>query len=97
MGWRINVVYSLRGLAAATRGRDLEAAARLLGAADMIEEEIGEDIQGYAATIFTETGARVLDRLDDPQIAAAYAAGRATSQPEAVAHALAAVAERAPL
>jgi len=98
-GWRINIVYALRGLAAATawvRG-DLEAAARMLGAADMIEEEIGEDIQGYAATIFTETGARVLDRLDDPQIAAAYAAGRATSQPEAVAHALAAVAERAPL
>jgi tetratricopeptide (TPR) repeat protein len=98
-GWRINVVYTLRGLAAATAqvSGDLDAAARMLGAADAIEEEIGEDIQGYAASIFAETGARLFDQLDEPQIAAAYASGRAMSQPDAVAHALATVGERAPL
>jgi predicted ATPase/class 3 adenylate cyclase len=97
-GWRINVVYSLRGLAAtAAAGGGLETAARLLGASDVIEEEIGEQIQGYAARIFAETATQVHDGLGEPSIAAAYAEGRATSQADAVTYALAAVPERAPL
>ena len=46
-GWRINVGYTLRGLAGvlATRG-ELEPAARLLGAADGIEEQTGETLPG---------------------------------------------------
>ncbi len=97
-GWRINVVYSLRGLAATSAaGGDLETAARLLGASDVIEEEIGEQIQGYAARIFEETVKLVRARLDDPRIADAYAAGRAMDQTAAAAYALATVAERTPL
>ena len=97
-GWRINVVYSLRGLAAtAAAGGGLETAARLLAASDVIDEEIGEQIQGYAARIFAETATQVHDRLGEPSIAAAYAEGRAMSQADAVAYALAAVPERTPL
>jgi hypothetical protein len=97
-GWRINVAYWLRGLAATAGARgDLEAAARLLGAAETIEEEIGERVQGYARRIYTKTAAQVLERLDQPQIAAAHAAGRAMSQADAVEYALTNVAEQAPL
>jgi len=97
-GWRINLVYTIRGLAATAAARaDLDAAARLLGAADVIEEEIGERPQGYAVRIYAETAAPVLDRLDEPQIAAAHAAGRAMSQADAVAFALTTVSEQAPL
>ena len=97
-GWRINVVYSLRGLAAtAAAGGDLERAARLSGASDVIEEEIGERIQGYAARIFEQTASLVRNRPDEPPIDTAYSAGRAMSQADAVAFALATVPERAPL
>ena len=96
-GWRINVVYSLRGLAAtAAAGGDLERAARLSGASDVIEEEIGERIQGYAARIFEQTASLVRNR-DEPPTDAAYSAGRAMSQADAVTYALATVPERAPL
>jgi tetratricopeptide (TPR) repeat protein len=97
-GWRINLVYTIRGLAATAAARaDLDAAARLLGAADVIEEEIGERPQGYAVRIYADTAAPVLDRLDEPQIAAAHAAGRAMTQADAVAYALTTVSEQAPL
>ncbi len=44
-GLRVNVALSLRGLAAATAVRgDLESAARMLGAAETIEEQIGEEM-----------------------------------------------------
>jgi tetratricopeptide (TPR) repeat protein len=97
-GWRINVVYSLRGLAAtAAAGGDLERAARLSGASDVIEEEIGERIQGYAARIFEKATSLVRNQLDEPPIEVAYSAGRAMSQADAVAFALATVPEQAPL
>jgi predicted ATPase/class 3 adenylate cyclase len=97
-GWRINLVYTIRGLAATAAARaDVDAAARLLGAADVIEEEIGERPQGYAVRIYAETAAPVLDRLDEPELAAAHAAGRAMSQADAVAFALATVNEQPPL
>jgi tetratricopeptide (TPR) repeat protein len=97
-GWRINVVYSLRGLAAtAAAGGDLERAARLSGASDVIEEEIGERIQGYAARIFEKATSLVRNQLDEPPIEVAYSAGRAMSQADAVAFALATVSGQAPL
>ena len=97
-GWRINVVYCLRGLAAtAGAGGDLERAARLLGASDVIEAEIGEQVQEYAAPIFTETTALVRARLDEQAIEAAYSGGRAMSQADAAGYALATVPEQAPL
>ena len=78
-GWRINVVYSLRGLAVTSAaGGDLEAAARLLGASEVIEEEIGERIQGYAARIFDETADPCVHaRIGEPSIGTAYGEGRA--------------------
>jgi predicted ATPase len=97
-GWRINVVYALRGLATtAAAAGDLERAARLLGASETLEEEIGEELQGYAARIYKETASLVHARFDEPPIEAAYSAGRAMSQADAVTYALAAVPERAPL
>jgi predicted ATPase/class 3 adenylate cyclase len=97
-GWRMNVVYSLLGLATtAAAGGDLERAARLLGASESIQEEIGEQVQGYAVRVFAETTTLVHARLDEPPIGAAYNAGRAMSQADAAASALAPLAEQAPL
>jgi predicted ATPase/class 3 adenylate cyclase len=97
-GWRINVVYCLRGLSAVAAGDDLESAARLLGAAEAIHEQIGQDIEGYAKRAFDHAQSRVHESLGEPAVAAAYAAGRAMSEADAVAYALGAVvAERAPL
>ena len=97
-GLRIIVAYTLRGLAAifAARGEVL-AAARMIGAAVTIEEVMGHTLEIYAAPVYTESAAPVLDRLSEPGIAAAYADGRAMSHLEAAAFALEAVAERAPL
>ena len=46
-GWRINIAYCLQGLgsAAAERG-DAETAARLFGAAEGVEERVGEQDPG---------------------------------------------------
>ncbi len=41
--------------------------------------------------------APVVDRADEPEIAAAWAAGRAMSESDAAAYALATVAEQTPL
>jgi tetratricopeptide (TPR) repeat protein len=96
-GWRINVAYALRGLAGvlAMRG-EIGPAAQLLGAAAAIEEHTGEAMQGYAVDAYTKAAAPVLDRLDEPDVAAAYAAGRAMTQADAAARALATVSEAAP-
>lgn len=97
-GWRINVVYTLRGLggALAMRG-ELDAAARLLGASAALQERIGEVLQGYSVEAYDEVSKPVLDRLDDPEIAAAYAAGRAMSEADAASFALATVGREASL
>jgi predicted ATPase/class 3 adenylate cyclase len=97
-GWRVNVVFSLRGIAATVLARDdLEAAGRLLGAAESLHERIGEDIPEYAKEAFDPAAARVYERRGEPAIATALAAGRAMSEADAVAYALATVAERVPL
>jgi hypothetical protein len=94
-GLRPFVAYSLRGVAAtaAVRGH-LEVSARLLGAAGRIEEEIAWQMQAYERDAFDEAVASVLERADDPEIASALAAGRAMSDSEAAAYALATVAEQ---
>ena len=96
-GWRINVAYALRGLSSVLAARgELTAAARVLGAALTVQEETGEVLQGYAVTPFEAASAPVRASLDDPEIAAAYAAGTAMRYDDAAAYALGAVAESAP-
>ncbi len=97
-GWPLNIAYCLRGLgSAAVASGDVEAAARLLGAAESVEERIGELTQPYARRAFDEAAATVRERLEEPAIAAALAAGRALSEADAVSFALATAAEGAPL
>jgi tetratricopeptide (TPR) repeat protein len=97
-GWRLNVAYSLCGLASVLAARgELEAAARLLGASEMLQELIGEKPSLYAVRIYNDYAAPVLEQRAEPEIAAAWHAGRAMSEADAAAYALAAVAEPAPL
>jgi predicted ATPase/DNA-binding SARP family transcriptional activator len=88
-GWPINIAYSLRGLGgvAAAKGH-VETAARLLGAAEGVQERTGDQTQPYAIRAFDETAAPVRKRLSEPAVAAAWAAGRAMSEDEAVSFAL---------
>src|SRR5262249_20242133 len=89
-GLRTHVAMSLRGLAAATAGHgELEAAARLLGSADRLLEETGYAMENHERDVPAQLLALVLDRADDPEIAAALAAGRAMTDSEAAAYALA--------
>jgi len=97
-GWQINIAYCASGLAsiAAARG-DTETAARLFGAAEGVKERVGAQIQPYARPAYDQGAALVRDRLAEPAIAAAWAAGRAMSEGDAVSFALATAAELAPL
>jgi hypothetical protein len=84
----------LRGLAtsAVVRG-EFELAARLLGAAEAIDEKSGwPDMDAHERQAVAATTA--LSRSDAPEIAAAREAGRAMSDSEAAAYALATVAEQ---
>jgi predicted ATPase/DNA-binding SARP family transcriptional activator len=96
-GWRSAVAVSLRGLAAsvAVRG-DLESAARLLGASETLEEQIGEAMHTlpHARSAFEEAVAPVVDGADEPDIAVGWASGRAMSESEAAAYALATITEQ---
>jgi predicted ATPase/class 3 adenylate cyclase len=93
-GMRVNAALSLRGLAATTAVRgDLESAARILGAAETLQERTGETLPAwYERPAFEGPLAPVLERADEPLIAAALAAGHAMTESEAAAHALANVA-----
>jgi predicted ATPase/class 3 adenylate cyclase len=97
-GWQINIAYCARGLACigAARG-DTNAAARLLGAAESVEERVGAQIQPYARQVFDQGAALVRERLGDPAIAAAWSTGRAMTEEEAASFALATAAELEPL
>jgi hypothetical protein len=89
-GLRVHVAVSLRGLAAAAvADGDLEAGARLLGAADKREEETGWMMEPYERDTFASDVAPVVARANEPEIAAALAAGRVMSDSEAVAFAVA--------
>jgi len=74
-----------------------EEAERIFRELGNIEELTLEPVQGYAVRIYTETAAPVPQRLSEPEIGSAYAAGRAMSYTEAASFALNAVAETAPL
>ncbi len=93
-GMRVNAALSLRGLAAATSVRgDLESAARMLGAAETLQERTGEKVPApYERPAFEEALAPVVERADEPLIAAALAAGHAMTESEAATYALATVA-----
>ena len=94
-GLRVHVAVSLRGLAAAAAGRgELEPAARLLASADRMLDETGHLMEDYEREAFEDALAPVLDRADEPEIAAAWAAGRAMSEADAAAYALATVAKQ---
>ena len=97
-GWQINIAYCLRGLGStAAARRDVETAARLFGAAENVEERAGEQLQPYALRAFDQRAAHVRERLAEPPVAAAWEAGRAMSEADAVSFALATAAELAPL
>ena len=93
-GWPLNIAYCLRGLGCvAVANGEIETAARLLGAAESVEERIGELTQPYARRAFEEAATAVHERLEQPAIAAAWASGRALSEADAVSFALATAAE----
>jgi predicted ATPase/DNA-binding SARP family transcriptional activator len=92
-GYRINVMYALPGIAAVMAAQErTEDAASLLGAAEKAHEQMGEDVQPYARKVFDEANRFVLERREEPAIAAAWVEGRAMSEADAIAFALAAVA-----
>jgi predicted ATPase/class 3 adenylate cyclase len=96
-GFRARVGVCLRGLAAtAAAAGQLEAAARMLGTADRIDDETGFLWDTVERDAFDEVAAPLLDRVDEPEIAAALAAGRAMSESDAAAYALAWVADQPP-
>jgi len=96
-GLRPHVALSLRGLAgtAAAAGA-LEAAARMLGAAETIEAETGWVLDAYEREAFAEAVGQVLAHADEPELAAAWTAGRAMTDSDAAAYALATAAGRTP-
>ena len=72
----------------------LEPAARILGAAEAIDEQIEYTMAPYERLALANAVASVVDRVDEPEIAAAWAAGRAMNEADAAAYALATVAKQ---
>jgi hypothetical protein len=75
---------------------ELDASARLLGAAETLHERLGQPLDPYARA-YDECSAPVRERVREPELAAAWAAGRALSEEDAAAYARMTVAELAPL
>ena len=98
VGWHQNVAWSLVGLgcALATLGK-LDTAARLLGAGEALSEPLGQPPDEYAVRAFDECSAPVRERLDEPELAAAWGAGRALGEADATAYALNTVADQVPV
>jgi hypothetical protein len=94
-GVRPAAVHALWGLAATTAlSGDLTTAARLLGTAEAVSEEIDEQLLDYERTVCDEALALVISRANDAEIGTALATGRAMSESEAAAHALAMLADQ---
>ena len=89
---------SLRGLAAAAAVRgEVESAARMLGAAEAIENETGwPSMDRYEREAVEEGITLVHDRLNEPEISAAWAGGRVMSESDAARYAVATVSDRTP-
>src|SRR5262249_1371562 len=78
-GWHAALPVGLRGLAAGAAARgELAAAARVLGAAEAIEAQIGEEahLHPYAREAFAAALAPLVERASEPELAAAIAEGR---------------------
>jgi len=96
-GARPAVAHALWGLAATTAlSGDLRSAALLLGTAETVSEEIGEQLDGYERAVCDEAVAPIMSLANDPDIATALAAGRAMSESEAAAYALAMISSGRP-
>jgi predicted ATPase/DNA-binding SARP family transcriptional activator/Tfp pilus assembly protein PilF len=89
-GLRPSIPISLRGLAAAAAVRgELESAARMLGAAEAIEESANwPGLERYERAALAVAIAPVIEQIADPEIAAAWAAGRSMSESEVAQYAL---------
>jgi predicted ATPase/class 3 adenylate cyclase len=90
LGWKENVDYCLVGLASVSAAAEkLERAARLLGAADALGEEIHLKLEPYAESTRARTAHELASRLGPDRFAAWVAEGRSLSFSEAVSLALA--------
>jgi predicted ATPase/transcriptional regulator with XRE-family HTH domain/Tfp pilus assembly protein PilF len=87
LGRREGVAASLEGLAAVALGEGQpERAARLLGAATALRETIGAPLPPAARPSYERTRSGITAQLDPATFAAAWAAGRTMSLPEAVSY-----------
>ena len=97
-GWHLIVAWTLGGLGSALAALgELDASARLLGAAEALHERLGQPLDEYGVRAYDECSAPVRERVGEPELAAAWAAGRALTEADAGAYALMAIAELAPL
>jgi predicted ATPase/class 3 adenylate cyclase len=88
-GWRENVAYCLVALAAvAVAGNEGEPAARFLGQANRLAEEVNLEFLQYAEQIRVETHEALQSRLPGNQLDSLLAEGRTWSVDEAVAAAV---------
>ena len=89
-GWKEYVDYCLVGLASVSAAaEELERAARLLGAAEALGEEIHLRLEPYAESTRAKTARELDSRLGHDRFAACLAEGRSLSFDEAVSLALA--------
>jgi predicted ATPase/DNA-binding SARP family transcriptional activator len=95
VGDRQGVALAILGIGASCVARgDIESAARIVGASRSLREG-GQELLPYEEAAFKELLTTVGDRADDPEVAAALAAGMDMNELDATAFALAAAAERA--
>ena len=96
--WHFNVAFDLSGIACVLAAAgEASAAARLFGAAEALNEHLGEPVEDYAMRAFAEGSAPVRERLGEVELAEAWAAGRALDEADATAYALKTVTELPPL
>ena len=89
LGWKEDSEYCLIGLAAVdTAADELERAARLMGAAEALGEEIQLKLESYAEDVQANTERELAARLGEDGFARCFAEGRAMSLDDAVTLAL---------
>jgi predicted ATPase len=89
-GWKENVDFCLVGLAGVSAAaEELERAARLLGAAEALAEEIHLRLEPYAESTRARTADELASRLGNDRFAVCLAEGRSLPLSEAVSLALA--------
>jgi predicted ATPase/DNA-binding SARP family transcriptional activator len=96
-GDRALISLTMRGLAALAAARqERERAARIAAAAEAIDEQTGYLMEPYEQRTFANAMKTVAERAEEPEIAAARAAGRAMTESAAAAYALALRGSHAP-